>query len=175
MTDPAWPEGFDPDSLRRQLSAAIATLHPRIPGHEREDLVHNAMIRLLAAHARGGGRGVNASYVWRTAHSVALDELDRAGRRVEAQVASEDLERHPAARSGDPERQAALAELRAALRECLSALAADRRRAVVLQWLGHPPAETGRLLGWSAKRAANLCYRGLADLRLCLARKGIHP
>ena len=33
--------------------------------------------------------------------------------------------------------------------------------------------EVGRLLGWAAKRAENLVYRGMADLRGCLGGKGI--
>jgi RNA polymerase sigma-70 factor (ECF subfamily) len=33
--------------------------------------------------------------------------------------------------------------------------------------------ELGRLLGWNAKKAENLVYRGLADLRGCLTEKGV--
>jgi RNA polymerase sigma-70 factor (ECF subfamily) len=175
MSEERQPFGLDPAELRGRVSAAIATLFPRLEPDEREDHVQNAMVRLLEALERAGERGLNATYVWRTAHSVVLDELQRARRRTETSFEPEELERHAAGSQHDPEGAASLSQLRRALQACLSALADDRRRAVVLQWLGYAPAETARLLGWNAKRAANLCYRGLADLRLCLSGKGFGP
>ena len=38
---------------------------------------------------------------------------------------------------------------------------------------GHSVPEIGQLLGWTAKKAENLVYRGMADLRGCLGKKGI--
>jgi RNA polymerase sigma-70 factor (ECF subfamily) len=38
---------------------------------------------------------------------------------------------------------------------------------------GHSVAEVAALLGWRFKKAENLVYRGLADLRRCLATKGL--
>ena len=35
--------------------------------------------------------------------------------------------------------------------------------------------EAAGILDWSAKRVENLVYRGLADLRDCLAAKGFKP
>ena len=37
------------------------------------------------------------------------------------------------------------------------------------------PGMVAEMLGWNAKRADNLVYRGLADLRRCLTAKGIEP
>jgi RNA polymerase sigma-70 factor, ECF subfamily len=46
---------------------------------------------------------------------------------------------------------------------------------VTLYLQGHTVPETARILGWDAKRAENLVYRGLADLRQCLMGKGHRP
>jgi RNA polymerase sigma-70 factor (ECF subfamily) len=46
---------------------------------------------------------------------------------------------------------------------------------VTLYLQGHTVPETARVLDWPAKRADNLVYRGLADLRQCLLAKGLRP
>jgi CHAT domain-containing protein len=53
--------------------------------------------------------------------------------------------------------------------------AEDRRRAVMLYLLGHTVPQAGELLGFGAKKAENLVYRGLADIRSCLEGKGVTP
>jgi RNA polymerase sigma-70 factor, ECF subfamily len=52
-------------------------------------------------------------------------------------------------------------------------MVAPRRHAVTLNLQGHSVPDIGRLLGWTAKKAENLVYRGMADLRSCLSSKGI--
>ena len=47
--------------------------------------------------------------------------------------------------------------------------------AVTLYLQGHSVPEAARVLDWPAKRTENLVYRGLADLRECLMKKGIQP
>ena len=74
-----------------------------------------------------------------------------------------------------PERLSLSGDLGRAIRDCLTALAPGRRNAVTLRLLGHSIRETASLLGWAVKRAENLIYRGLADLRACLGRKGLQP
>ena len=59
--------------------------------------------------------------------------------------------------------------------DCLARLLPARRRAVALYLQGHSAPETGNLLGWSLKRSENMIFRGLADLRRCLAGKGLSP
>jgi RNA polymerase sigma-70 factor (ECF subfamily) len=41
--------------------------------------------------------------------------------------------------------------------------------------LGYSLIDTERMSGWSRKRSEHLTYRGLADMRRCLASKGIEP
>src|SRR4030095_2192143 len=76
---------------------------------------------------------------------------------------------------GDPEQDTSFGELGAAVRDCLVAMKRERRLAVMLHLQGHPVAEAARILDWSVKRTENLVYRGLADLRQCLACKGHRP
>jgi RNA polymerase sigma-70 factor (ECF subfamily) len=80
-----------------------------------------------------------------------------------------------AADHAGPERQAESRQVGAAIRACLGRLMPDRRRAVTLHLQGHSIPDCGRLLGWDAKRAENLAYRGMQDLRACLGQKGIRP
>jgi RNA polymerase sigma-70 factor (ECF subfamily) len=48
-----------------------------------------------------------------------------------------------------------------------------RRIATTLHLQGHRIREVGDLMGWTEKKAENLIYRGLADLRNCLKSQGI--
>jgi RNA polymerase sigma-70 factor (ECF subfamily) len=75
----------------------------------------------------------------------------------------------------DPERRLQGREAGAAIRDCLGRLVRPRRRAVVLHLQGHSATEVAELLGYGLKRADNLIYRGLKDLRACLGNKGKHP
>ena len=74
-----------------------------------------------------------------------------------------------------PERRAEQSQLGASIAACLSSLKPERRQALVLYLEGHSVVEAARLLGWSHKKTENLVYRGLADLRRQLRRKGIEP
>jgi len=64
-------------------------------------------------------------------------------------------------------------ELGLGIRDCLTRLAEQRRAAVLLHLEGFRAEEVSRVLGWDLKRIRNLTYRGLADLRRCLADKGL--
>jgi RNA polymerase sigma-70 factor (ECF subfamily) len=59
--------------------------------------------------------------------------------------------------------------------DCLQAMAPYRRQAVALHLVGHSVPETAGLLSCTRKRAENLVYRGLADLRACLRKKELEP
>jgi RNA polymerase sigma-70 factor (ECF subfamily) len=47
--------------------------------------------------------------------------------------------------------------------------------AVALHLQGHSVPDIGKLMSWAPKKADNLVYRGLADLRECLVSKGVKP
>jgi RNA polymerase sigma-70 factor (ECF subfamily) len=141
----------------------------------------------------GGGEGIgvwSTSYLYRVAHSVLVDEIRARRRRPEMPLdAAPSAHPSPGSESREgaapadrlatpaagPDDRARAAEIGRALRECLGRLVDDRRRAVSLNLAGHSVPETARLLGFVAKRAENLVYRGLADLRACLEVKGWKP
>jgi RNA polymerase sigma-70 factor (ECF subfamily) len=66
-------------------------------------------------------------------------------------------------------------EIGIAVRDCLVRLAPSRCLAVTLYLQGHTAPETSRILGWTPRRTENLIFRGMADLRRCLVRKGVTP
>jgi RNA polymerase sigma-70 factor (ECF subfamily) len=80
-----------------------------------------------------------------------------------------------AAELPDPEERTAGRETGRAIRDCLGRLVSPRRTAVTLHLQGHSIPEIGRLMGWDGKKADNLVYRGMADLRECLESKGVRP
>ena len=147
----------------------MATLCPRWLGREREDLVQTSMVRILERMREGGVIDLNATYLWKTAYTVVLDEM----RRVRHQRESALDETADPADPTDPERRALSADFIRAVQSCLSGLAPERRRAVQLRLAGFRYAEAARLLSADEKRTANLVFRGFEDLRSCLRGKGV--
>jgi len=146
-----------------------------------DDIAQAALMKVMAAERRAEGeRPLSSFYLHRAAHSALVDEIRRRQRRHEISLEGSrepaDQEAHfePSAQ-GDPESSASFRELGAAVRDCLLCAKRDRRLAVALYLKGHSVPETARILGWDAKRTDNLIYRGLADLRQCLMRKGHRP
>jgi RNA polymerase sigma-70 factor, ECF subfamily len=164
---------LDVDEIRATLTRALARACPAWLAHERDDLVQTALVRILDARRRKGPDAVRAaSYVWRTAYSVVVDEIRRRRREPRAAVGEEPPE---IASNRTPEHERQAREAGAALRICLATLAEPRRVAVLLRLQGHGLAEAAGLAGWDVKRLENLAYRGLADLRRCLETKGVRP
>ena len=124
----------------------------------RDDLVQTAMVRILERdrHEDLGRRG--ASYAWKVAQSVMVDELRRLGReRRLAESVSEEKKRSWVDPTGAIQ-----------LRQCLERLEERRRMAVTLHLSGLRIPEVARAAGWTEKTAENLIYRGLDDLRALL-------
>ncbi len=160
--------------VQETLRRAVARVCPRELAGAREDLVQNAMVRLLQRERQGeqiGGRP--ASYLWRVAFTVALDELRRLrrGQALAEERGRRDIDEQPASPEGAGRRK----ELATAMRTCFEALPEPRRLAVGLHLQGLSGEEASRALRWSPKRVQNLTYRGLADLRRCLTAKGHEP
>ncbi len=164
----------DYDELRRHVAKAAGRLCPAWLGAEREDIVQVAMMRLHQVIERGEGSIQNsASYIWRTAFSVTVDEIRRRSRRAETSLEDSETVAITLDAGPDPEQRALSRELGRTIRQCLVRLADSRRAAVVLYLQGHQTAQIANLLGWNTKKAENLVYRGLIDLRTCLASKGM--
>ena len=175
-TPTATPSGFEQDlvQVREALVRAVVRVCPPWMADRADDLVQVALLRLVDLHRRSDGTvDFSPYYLKKVAYSAVVDEIRRLRRRQEVALDEERPEFHPATPQPDPERLTVSGEIGQAIRDCLGRLVRPRRLAVTLHLQGHRGAETARLLGWSAKRAENLIYRGLADLRSCLEAKGI--
>lgn len=165
------------DALRARVAGAVRRVCPAWLATSAEDIVQNVLVQLSRTFLAGEGRPRPASmYFRKAAYGATVDEIRRRCRRREVQLPDGDglAELAPAA-GPDPERSAASAEIGRGVQECLLALARARRLAVTLYLQGCTVPETARRLGWKVKQAENLVYRGLADLRACLSRKGLAP
>lgn len=154
--------------LRARLVRWVRKLCASRHADRAEDIVQQAVLRVMAVKQRDAARELNASYLWRVAYSATVDEI--RGVRSEEAFADD-----AACAAPDPEQRAASRELGDAIRECMDELAHDRRRAVTLYLAGHSVPESAGLLSWDAKRVENLVYRGLADLRESLRARGFAP
>ena len=185
VDDATHPEPAAAESRWTALAAAMArAVRRQCPAWLRDhaqDIAQMALAKVMAAEqGREGNRPLTSFYLHRAAHSALVDEIRRRKRRPEVSLedgtadGGQATQVEPAA-AGDPESSASFRELGAAVHDCLSAAARDRRLAVTLYLQGHTVPETARILGWDNKRAENLVYRGLADLRQCLLGKGHRP
>lgn len=141
-----------------------------------DDVLQQVRIRLWKAlDSDEKIAGVAASYVYRAATTAALDLIRR--RRA-----------HPGESIDDEEGGAPLLiardatadtfdrrELAGAIASSVAELAPGRRQVVRMYLAGYAAEEVRALLGWSEAKARNLLYRGLADLRVKLTARGIHP
>ncbi len=156
--------------VRGRLLAAVRRVCPPWLAGDADDIVQMAMMRLLD----GRVEEVNSAYLNRLAYCATIDEIRR--RRAMRTVATEELPEVKAENpSADPGRQADDRAVARAIRDCLAGLLDNRRAAVGLYLEGHTVPEVSRLLGTTPKNAENWVYRGLDDLRACLAGKGVSP
>jgi RNA polymerase sigma-70 factor, ECF subfamily len=164
------------ERLRRDLCRAVAKVCPAWLASRREDLVQVAMLKVMGLESRREGNPpLAASYLYRVAYSAVVDEIRARRRRPEVELEEVDMTTRQATTEPAPDEAARGREIGRGIRACLALLLAERRAAVTLHLLGHSVPEAARLLGWAAKRTENLVYRGLADLRGCLAGKGLAP
>jgi RNA polymerase sigma-70 factor (ECF subfamily) len=152
------------------LKRLLARRFPRIPPGSADDIVQEALLRVLKATRREGNRDITPYYLMRALRWAVIDEIRSRERRPEAPIES-----GPPPLTNDLPLEDLVEgrEARAALRGCLGGLIPPRRRAVTLHLLGHTVAEIARLTGWVGRRAENLVYRGLDDLRRCLRERGV--
>jgi len=162
--------------LRGQLLAAVRRACPLRLASRADDLVQTALMRVLEVERRREGNAAFSTlYLRKAAHSALVDELRRLHRRREVALDEEGDLHQPIDPASDPERRCYGEEIGAAIQTCLRLLARARRQAAVLHLQGHSVPQIGRLLGWSPKKAENLVYRGLGDLRQCLRARGAEP
>lgn len=164
------------------LTRAVRRVCPPWLADRRDDLVQAGLMRALRLVRRERRQDAPpASYLWRVANSCLIDELRAQRRRSEVPLV-ESVGEDDGARAvqladdgPDPERAVRAEELRRAFEACLRTMTASRRRPVALHLQGHPLREIATLLSLPPKRAENLTYRGLGDLRTCLTARGLGP
>ena len=134
------------------------------------------VMQVVTRHAPGheGNPILTSSYLYKVAHSALVDEIRRVRRRGEVDLEETGVAAVTVTRP-DPERITAAREVGRGIQDCLLRMSRERRLAVTLYLQGHTVPEAARILDWPAKRTENLVYRGLADLRECLTRKGMQP
>ncbi len=165
---------FDTQHLQEVLSRAVRSVCPTWMGERREDIVQNAIVRIVRKwNETEEPESLGASYLWRVAHSAVMDEIRH--RRRHPEDAWEVPPESPTAEEYSPERRSASADLSRAIGDGLRRLPEDRRRAVALFLLGHSLKETAAMLGWTTKRADNQRYQGLVALRCFLGEQGYEP
>jgi len=170
---------MDYAQLHRDLVRAVGRVCPRWMADRADDLVQVALMRVMEIQRkREGAAELSPFYLKKTAYSAMIDEIRRLRRRQEVSLAGgsdeeEPVAYDPATPAPDPERASAGREIGRAIRDCLGRMVAPRRHAVTLNLQGHSVPEIGSLMGWTGKKADNLVYRGMADLRGCLGDKGI--
>jgi RNA polymerase sigma-70 factor, ECF subfamily len=167
------------DSYGRFLRAAVAKVCPAELRGELHDIEQEARIRLWKALQSEKEIRNLASYVYRIAATTTIDAIRRAKalREEPLRVQEGDDEEGPMleATGASPEMIAVQRNEAGKVREALTRLAENRRRAVSLYLQGMDFQEVGRLIGWSDAKARNLIYRGLDDLRRELRAMGIDP
>jgi RNA polymerase sigma-70 factor (ECF subfamily) len=158
------------------VTRAVERLCPSWLRADRDDIIQNTLLRLHQSWPVSEGKGVwAASYIWKTAYTVMIDEIRRRGRRPEVPLDDAESELTLVRSEPSPEAVTAGRELGVTIRECLREQVPDRRAAVVLHLQGHTVPQIAVLLGWNDKKAENLVYRALAGLRSCLEMKGVRP
>jgi len=138
-----------------------------------DDVLQEVRIRLWQACPTSEQiQALGASYVYRAATTAARDLLRR--RRARAASLTDDVDEHSnlavtANASDDTE----AGDLERQVLAVLDTIPLSRRSVVRMYLSGYDRAEIAELLGWSEAKTRNLLYRGLADLRDGLTRKGI--
>lgn len=165
------------EALARQYAGLIVAVAARVGGAlteaQRDDIRQNVLIALWKRLEQAVPIERPSSYIFK----AAVRETSRVVRReLERRQRSETLDdvAEPASERDDPQRQLDSQRHGTMIRECVAELPDDRRRAVKAHLAGFDVNEMMDHYGWSYQKARNLVARGMNDLRLALAKKGLH-
>lgn len=159
-------------TVRAQLARYVRIFTPDWMREQHEDLVQMAAMRVIRA---GAHIEHVPAYLRQTAYTTVLDEIRRRRTRRESRLNTSFADRAADLRTVSPESRQYGKQLDKAIESALSTLGDDRREAVALYLQHTPVPRIAKALGCNRKRASNLVYRGLADLRNVLASGGITP
>ena len=171
-----------------QLSPAIEALLARFAGvvrrigarfrverHDLDELLQEVRVRLWHARAtREQIEATPASYIYRVATSAALDLLRRRRARPALSLEGEvEEDREPADGATPADARVEAGELGELVSAAIEEITPSRRLVVRLHLSGYDRDEIASMLDWSEAKVRNLLYRGLAELRVRLAARGI--
>lgn len=117
-------------------------------------------------------RTLGASYVYRAAISAARDLLRR--RRARSAAVTDSVDEHTniaVVASASDETDAR--DLERQVLSVIDSIPLSRRAVVRMYLSGYEREEVAELMGWSEAKTRNLLYRGLADLRDGLTKRGV--
>jgi RNA polymerase sigma-70 factor, ECF subfamily len=169
------PSDDELQRFRQDLARALRRACPSWLESRRDDLLQLALLRVVNVLKREENVVLSTSYLYKVAHAVVVDEVRRAQWRREAALDESSGEPAAPSREAGPEERLRALEIGRGIDGCLAAMPSPRRLAVTLHLQGQTVAEAAAILGWTVKRTENLTYRGLSDLRTCLAAKGLKP
>ncbi|MBP7147546.1 MAG: sigma-70 family RNA polymerase sigma factor [Acidobacteria bacterium] len=157
--------------IRAEIARTVRKVCPSAIAGQADDIAQDVLLRLLERDEVDPARP--ASYWRKAAYHAVIDEIRRRRRRREEPLGDPGSQAEPTAPfAHDPEQRATGSQVGEAITYCVRRLRDTRRLPVVLFLQGHSVQEAAALLGWEVKRAESGLYRGLKDLRVCLARKG---
>lgn len=163
--------------LRQRLAAAVRLVCPGWLRQFEDDLVQAGMIAVMRILERDEeNRHFPASYLRKVAYSAVVDEIRRLRARKEVPletVTETSVATHTALPA--PDRRYAGRQIADAIRDCLARLVEPRKQAVTLHLLGYKKPQIARRMGWNPKRASNLVFRDLENLRACLRERKVTP
>jgi len=166
---------IEAEELRAILVRAVRRICPSWLAGQQQDLVQNACLRMVNKYAQDKESvTLGASYLWKVAHSVVMDEIRRRKRHPEAELEAT-TQQEPAAVHFSPESGQARTEMNVAITAGLQRLKEGRRWAVLLYLYGFSLDDSARMLGWNTKRVDNQRYQGLRELRAYLKERGLEP
>jgi RNA polymerase sigma factor (sigma-70 family) len=161
--------------LEKVLGRMVRRVCPAWLSEQREDLVQNACLRIVRKWRDAEeSQPLQASYLWKVAHSVVMDEIRHNRRRPEVTLENPGIV-EPVSQAASPERRRAAGELGEAISEGVKRLSEARRWALLLYLYGFSLQDSAKMLGWNSKRVDNQRYQGLAELRAYLKERGFQP
>ena len=163
------------ETLMDRVRRAVRRSCPPYLASQADDIAQEVLVQLLRKlNSTEGKAEFSTMYLLKAAHGATVDEIRRRSRRREQTGMENDMLGRPAPQP-DPEDRMLASSLGREIRRCLEGIVPSRRVAVMLHLLGCPVPEVSRRLRCSEKSADNRVYRGMKNLRDCLAAKGVTP
>jgi RNA polymerase sigma-70 factor (ECF subfamily) len=169
-------EDAEIEDLQRRVTSAVRRNCPTWLRERAEDIAQDVLVKLVRSKRKADGdKTFSPAYVEKAVSGAVVDEIRRACRRREDPVADPASTERIASGHAPSRHDPASWEVAGGLVDCLGKLVRSRRLAVTLYLNGCTVREAATRLHWGLHKTENLVYRGLADLRVCLERKGLKP